>query len=73
MSEVRFDVTVRQVWTEKYRVGTDDGGEKDVEFERDGEIRGHFYDWEQVESFTNNVLSGFKNVTVEIKIIRDGE
>ena len=70
MIGVYFEVTVKQVRTENYY--DSDKGQK-VEFERNDEIVGRFYDWERVEAFTNNILAGFENATVGIKVVREAE
>jgi len=68
MSNVHFDVVVKQSWKESY---WDSEKEQKVEYDNRNEIRGNFWDWEQLEVFTNNILRSFDNATVEIKIIKE--
>ena len=70
MKRIRFDVNVKQAWTESY-YDTDKGNK--IEYENRNEIRGTFYDWEQVEVFANTIMIGFNNAIVEIKIIHESE
>lgn len=68
MSNVHFDVKVKQSWKESYY---DSEKKQEVQYDNSNEIRGRFYDWEQVEVFSNNILRNFDNATIEIKIVRE--
>mgnify|MGYP006873037401 CR=1 FL=1 len=63
-----FKTTVKQHRDESY---WDAEKQKKVDYDISDEIHGIFSDWEQVESFVNNLLSGFPNIEVEIKIIKE--
>jgi len=65
---VKFKVTVKQSRKEEYY---DSNNGRKVEYNSDNEIHGEFYDWEQVQCFTNNVLQGFKGAVTEINVIRE--
>ena len=70
MSATIFEVTVKQKREESY---WDSEKEKKITYESSNEICGNFFDWEQVEVFTNCILRGFPNAVVEIRIVREGE
>ena len=69
---VKFKVTVKQSRKEEYY---DSNNGRKVEYNSDNEIHGEFYDWEQVEAFTNSVtnsvLQGFKGAVTEINVVME--
>ncbi len=63
---IKFEVVVRQKVHKSY---FDSEKDKAVEYDRDEEIRGTFYDWNRLNEFVDTIISCFSESMVDIKVV----